>query len=170
MAEPAPRTAVPRRARHAVRRAAHRIDAATPAARDRAADALRAFAILGVVLGHWLVTALVAEDGTLHTASPLRQLPRLAPLSWLFQTLAVFFLVGGYAAARGLAAARARGVSYADWLRARLARLLRPVAALLGLWTVAVTALLLTGAPLATIHTLWKLALSPCGSCWCSPR
>ncbi|MEU6594025.1 acyltransferase [Streptomyces sp. NPDC046881] len=161
MAEPTRGPRAPRRALHALRHAAHRVDAATPASRDRAVDALRAMAILGVVLGHWLVTALVAQDGGLHTASPLQHMPWLAPVSWLFQTLAVFFLVGGQVAARGLASARARGDSYADWLRGRLTRLLRPVAALLTLWTVAGTALLLTGTPLATIHTLLKLALSP---------
>nr|WP_190017126.1 acyltransferase [Streptomyces lucensis] len=144
-----------------MRRGAHRVDAATPASRDRAVDALRAFAILGVVLGHWLVTALVAEDGALHTASPLQHMPWLAPVSWVFQTLAVFFLVGGRVAARGLASARARGMSYGAWLRVRLARLLRPVVALLLLWTVAAAALLLTGTAFGTLHTLVKLALSP---------
>ncbi|MEU0256415.1 acyltransferase [Streptomyces sp. NPDC006184] len=161
MAEPLPSARAPRRAPHAIRRAARRVDAATPASRDRAVDALRAFAILGVVLGHWLVTALVAEDGALRTASPLQHLPGLAPVSWAFQTLAVFFLVGGYVATRGHASARARGVPYGAWLRARLARLLRPAAALLALWTVAATALLLTGTSLLTLHTLVKLALSP---------
>lgn len=34
------------------RAAARRVDAATPEHRDRSVDALRAFAILGVVLGH----------------------------------------------------------------------------------------------------------------------
>ncbi|WP_143661973.1 acyltransferase family protein, partial [Streptomyces glaucescens] len=102
---------------------AARLDAATPASRDRAVDALRALAILGVVLGHWLVTALVADGSTLRTDSPLRHLPSLAPVSWLFQTLAVFFLVGGQVATRGLASSRARGESYGQWLRARLARL-----------------------------------------------
>ena len=29
-------------------------------------------------------------------AAPLASMPWLAPLSWIFQTLAVFFLVGGY--------------------------------------------------------------------------
>jgi len=144
-----------------IRRAVDRIDAATPPERDRAVDALRAFAILGVVLGHWLVTALVADGGTLHTASPLQHLPWLAPISWAFQTLAVFFLVGGHVATRGLASARARGRSYGVWLRARLTRLLRPVLALLTLWTVAAAALLLSGTPFGTLHTLLKLALSP---------
>ncbi|WP_037676854.1 acyltransferase [Streptomyces griseus] len=146
---------------HALRQRADRIEAGTPAERDRAVDALRAFAILGVVLGHWLVTALVEDGGTLHTASPLRHMPWLAPISWAFQTLAVFFLVGGHVATRGYAAARARGTTYGQWLAARLSRLLRPVAAVLTLWTVTALALLLTGAQYATVHTLVKLALSP---------
>ncbi|WP_043506754.1 acyltransferase family protein [Streptomyces glaucescens] len=140
---------------------AARLDAATPASRDRAADGLRALAILGVVVGHWLVTALVADGGTLRTDSPLRHLPALATVSWLFQTLAVFFLVGGEAAARGLASSRARGESYGQWLSARLTRLFAPVGALVALWTAATAALLLTGADPATVRTLVKLALSP---------
>ncbi|WP_053666151.1 acyltransferase family protein [Streptomyces sp. MMG1121] len=150
-----------RHAVHTLRRTAQRVDSATPADRDRAVDALRAFAILGVVLGHWLITALVAKDGGLHTTSPLQHMPWLAPISWLFQTLAVFFLVGGHVATRSLASARTRGESYGSWLRARLTRLLRPVAALLCLWAVAATVLFLTGTPPATIESLVKLALSP---------
>ena len=76
---------------------AGRIDAATPANRDRAVDALRALAIAGVILGHWLVTALVVTSGrtghALHDESPLATMPYLTPVSWVFQTLAIFFLV-----------------------------------------------------------------------------
>ncbi|MFJ4271995.1 acyltransferase [Streptomyces coelicoflavus] len=147
--------------RGALRAAAARVDAATPGERDRAVDALRAFAILGVVLGHWLVTALVADGTGLHAASPLQDMPRLAPVSWAFQTLAVFFLVGGHVATRGYASARARGESYGRWLTARLSRLFRPVAAVLALWTATAALLLLTGADFVTVHTLVKLALSP---------
>ncbi|MFE0799632.1 acyltransferase [Streptomyces sp. NPDC058812] len=147
--------------RQGLRRTAARIDAATPASRDRAVDALRAIAILGVVLGHWLVTALVADGGGLHAASPLQDMPWLSPISWVFQTLAVFFLVGGHVATRGYASARARGTSYGRWLSARLSRLFRPVAAVLTLWTVTAALLLLTGAEFVTVHTLVKLALSP---------
>ncbi|MGW3103013.1 acyltransferase family protein [Streptomyces sp. NPDC001100] len=147
--------------RERLRRAALRLDAATPPDRDRAVDALRAFAILGVVLGHWLVTALVADGGTLHTASPLRDMPWLAPISWVFQTLAVFFLVGGHVATRGYASARARGTTYGQWLAARLARLFTPVAAVLVVWTVTALALLLSGTDFDTVRALVKLALSP---------
>ncbi|MFE2275815.1 acyltransferase [Streptomyces sp. NPDC059454] len=145
----------------AIRGAAERVDAATPDHRDRAVDALRAGAVLGVVLGHWLVTALVADGRTLRTASPLQHLPWLAPVSWTFQTLAVFFLVGGHVATRGYASSRARGVPYRRWLHGRLARLFKPVAAVLLLWTAVTAVLLLSGAEYATVRTLVKLALSP---------
>ncbi|HTJ38191.1 MAG TPA: acyltransferase [Dactylosporangium sp.] len=98
--------------------------------RDRAIDALRAIAILGVVLGHWLVTAVVRDGDTIRVASPLRAVPWLAPASWLFQTLAVFFFVGG------MVAARSTIDRYSTWLRSRLTRLFRPVLALLIAWTV----------------------------------
>ncbi|AKH81618.1 acyltransferase [Streptomyces sp. CNQ-509] len=138
-----------------------RVDAATPATRDRGIDALRALAILGVVLGHWLVTALVVDSGTVRAASPLHYMPALAPVSWALQTLAVFFFVGGYVAARGHASARAAGIPYARWLRGRLDRLFRPVAAVLAVWAVVLGVLLASGAGYATVRTLGKLALSP---------
>ncbi len=145
----------------AIRDAARRVDATTPVHRDRAVDALRAAAILGVVLGHWLVTALVADGRTLRTASPLQHMPWLAPVSWAFQTLAVFFLVGGHVATLSYGSARARGIPYHRWLRARMARLFAPVAAVLTLWTVVAVALALSGTEYATLRTLVKLALSP---------
>ncbi|MFF2787568.1 acyltransferase [Streptomyces sp. NPDC058049] len=137
------------------------IDDATPAGRDRAVDALRAFAILGVVLGHWLVTALTARDGALSTTSPLAHMPWLAPVSWVFQTLSVFFLVGGHVAARGYASARERGLSYGAWAGQRLGRLFRPVAAVLVLWAVVAGGMLIGGAEFATVRSLVKLVLSP---------
>ncbi|MGV9994258.1 acyltransferase family protein [Streptomyces sp. NPDC003374] len=152
--------------RGGLRAAALRVHAATPQGRDRAVDALRACAILGVVLGHWLVTALVSGTGSgthpaLRTTSPLQHMPALAPVSWLFQTLAVFFLVGGHVATRGYGSSRARGVPYGQWLRARLSRLFRPVAAVLTLWAVTSATLLLTGADPGTVRALVGLALSP---------
>jgi peptidoglycan/LPS O-acetylase OafA/YrhL len=138
---------------------ARRLDAATPPHRDRAVDALRALAIAGVIGGHWLVTALVANGshhGTvLSDNSPLASMPWLAPLSWIFQTLAVFFLVGGYSAARGY-----RG-EYLPWLRKRLTRLARPVAALVAVWIPVTIGMVLAGVPAATVHALLFLVISP---------
>jgi len=142
-----------------IRGLAARIDAATPPHRDRTVDALRALAIGGVILGHWLVTALVLSPsragGTVHDASPLASLPALTPLSWVFQTLAVFFLVGGYAAARSYTG------DYLSWLRKRLARLTRPVAVFVAVWVPLAIALSLGGMPRATERTVLTLVLDP---------
>ena len=142
-----------------VRQFARRIDAATPPQRDRAVDALRALAIAGVIGGHWLVTALVPgsshHGAVLSDNSPLASMPWLAPLSWVFQTLAVFFLVGGYSAARGY-----RG-AYLNWLRKRLIRLARPVAALVAVWIPVTVGMCLAGVSAATVHTIVFLVISP---------
>jgi Acyltransferase family len=180
-------TARPARAARAL---AARIDAATPADRDRTVDALRALAIAGVILGHWLVTALVLTrspaGARLHDSSPLASLPALAPVSWVFQTLAVFFCVGGYAAARSSVgpggrppgtprASQARrdtpsarpaspansAGNYRAWLRRRLARLGRPVAVLAAIWVPATAAMVLAGLPAPTVHTIVFLVVSP---------
>ena len=141
------------------RQLARRVDAATPPHRDRAVDALRALAIAGVIGGHWLVTALVlgkSGHGTvLSDDSPLASMPWLAPLSWIFQTLAVFFLVGGYSAARSY-----RG-GYLTWLRKRLTRLARPVAALVAVWIPVTIGMVAAGVPAATVHTILFLVISP---------
>ncbi|MFH8880723.1 acyltransferase [Streptomyces californicus] len=140
---------------------AARIDAATPPGRDRGIDALRALAILGVVGGHWLVTALVADSGTVRGASPLTTMPHLAPVSWVFQTLAVFFLVGGVVAAGSWASAQKRGMPYGRWVGGRLARLFRPVAAVLTVWTLATAVMLAAGVGEPTVRSLVKLVWSP---------
>src|SRR5947208_10343223 len=138
---------------------ARRVDAATPPQRDRAVDALRALAIAGVIGGHWLVTALVtgsSQHGTvLRDDSPLASMPWLAPLSWVFQTLAVFFLVGGYSAARGY-----RG-GYLRWLRKRMVRLARPIVALAAVWVPVTVGMCLAGVPATTVHTIVFLVISP---------
>ncbi len=122
-------------------------------------DALRALAIAGVILGHWLVTALVLSPSgsgtTLHDMSPLQAMPWLAPMSWLFQTLAIFFLVGGYSAALSY-----KG-NYLAWLGKRMTRLTRPVAVLAAVWIPLTVAMLLAGMPGGTVHTLVTLVLDP---------
>jgi Acyltransferase family len=142
-----------------VRDLAARIDAATPATRDRTVDALRALAIMGVILGHWLVTALVLTRGgkahALYDASPLASMPWLTPLSWIFQTLAIFFFVGGYSSARSY-----RG-GYRAWLGRRLTRLSRPVTALVAVWALLGTGLYLGGVSASTLHTVLVLVLDP---------
>ncbi|APU14095.1 acyltransferase family protein [Actinoalloteichus fjordicus] len=94
-------------------RRAEAIDAATPPERDRVIDALRALAIVGVVLGHWLVSVVVFDENGPHIASPLQHMPALAPLTWVFQLLGLFFFAGGWANARSLHRAAGRSVGTA---------------------------------------------------------
>ncbi|MBQ0905410.1 acyltransferase family protein [Micromonospora sp. U21] len=126
--------------------------------RDRAIDALRAYAIGGVVLGHWLVTGLVlASDGGLSQASPLTALPDLAPVTWVLQTLGLFFFTAGFGSARSLA--RHRGGP--GWLARRLRRLLLPALALLGAGAAMLLAATVAGIPDDTLAVALRLAVSP---------
>jgi hypothetical protein len=97
-----------------------------------------------------------SKGGTvLRDNSPLASMPWLAPLSWVFQTLAVFFLVGSYSSARSY-----RG-GYCAWLRKRLTRLARPVAALVAVWVPVTVGMVLAGVPATTVHTILFLVISP---------
>ncbi|MGW2618067.1 acyltransferase family protein [Streptomyces sp. NPDC001500] len=156
-AQPVPLTPVQR-----LHRAVLRIDAATPSSRDRAVDVLRAYSILGVVLGHWLVSAVVLRAGG-HLAgdSPLHHMPALAPVSWLLQPLALFFFVGGRVGSQSYASAVATGTRYRTWLAQRLRQLVRPTLALLGVWVLVLIGLALEGVAFETIRTLVRLAVSP---------
>ncbi|MEO3867911.1 acyltransferase [Nonomuraea sp. B12E4] len=102
----------------------------TPARRDRHIDFLRAMAIIAVVTGHWL-TVQITHDGGLHGASVLDLVPWTRPLTWLFQVMPIFFLVGGFANAASLAAHRRRGGGVTGWMLRRTERLVRPTTMLL---------------------------------------
>ena len=136
---------------------AARIAARTPAHRDRTVDALRAVSIAGVVLGHWLVSAVVSDPyqpAELHGESPLSYAGYLAPFSWLLQTLGPFFFAAGYAAARS-------STGSGLWLRKRVGRLLRPLLALTAVWVPALFLLDAAGAPDRTQHVVESLVTHP---------
>lgn len=138
---------------------AARIDAHTPENRDRTVDALRAMAIIGVVLGHWLVSAVVSDPyqpTTLHGESPLSHAPGLVPVTWFLQTLGPFFFAAGFAAAR-----RATHRKPLPWLASRLSRVLKPVLALAGVWLPAMLLLSAADSPRSTQQLVWALVSQP---------
>ncbi len=124
-----------------------RIDARTPEDRYRYADFLRVGSILLVVLGHWLVAVVLVRDGELLTGQLLRFVPETQALTWVFQVMPLFFMVGGYVNAGSWTRARDGGEPWALWLRRRSRRLLGPLIPLLVLWLPVAAALTTLGLP-----------------------
>lgn len=151
------RTELPRSTLGRMRYAA----AATPAHRDRYLDLLRAVAILAVVVGHWMASVVTVTDGRLGGANLLYVLPWTHPLTWVFQVMPVFFLVGGYVNAASLAAQRRRGGTTAAWVRSRTLRLLRPTAVFLAVLVGGYAVALALGAdPWLTRTAVWLAGIS----------
>jgi peptidoglycan/LPS O-acetylase OafA/YrhL len=134
---------------------------ATPADRNRVVDLLRATAILTVVLGHWLMAAVTVRDGDLVPDAVLNIAPWSHPLTWVFQVMPLFFIVGGYANGLSWRSARRRGDTYAVWLRSRLQRLAAPVVPLLVVWLGIASVAFAAGVPGSTLRTASQVALVP---------
>ncbi|MFB6619356.1 acyltransferase [Streptomyces sp. NPDC085524] len=106
---------------------------ATPAGRDRYVDLLRVASLGTVIAGHWLMAA-VSSGGI---GNLLAVVPGLQVLTWGLQIMPVFFFVGGFSHAlsyRSLARRSDGRPVYADFLRARLRRLLRPTLVFVLVW------------------------------------
>jgi fucose 4-O-acetylase-like acetyltransferase len=133
----------------------------TPASRDRYLDLLRALALLLVVLGHWLISVIYYDqDGRLTGRSALDSMPWAYPLTWLFQVMPVFFMVGGYANAASLASQLDRGGDAVAWLHERAARLVRPTTTLLLVLAAAALVARPLGADPALIRTgVWTASI-----------
>ncbi|HEV3504332.1 MAG TPA: acyltransferase, partial [Actinomycetes bacterium] len=136
--------------------AAGRVAAATPAGRDRFADLLRVVSIVVVVAGHWLMAVVVWRDGRVEGGNALALVPGLWLATWLLQVMPLFFFVGGLA---NLVSARRGG--WAEFVRGRATRLLRPTVAFLAVWAVGATALGLAGVPEAVLRPVARLVVQP---------
>ena len=141
--------------------------AKTPDERNRYVDFLRAVSILMVVTGHWLIVALYYKDGAFIPGDLLELRPKTQWLTWIFQVMPIFFIVGGYANAVSLESARRRGTDYAGWLVTRLNRLVSPLLVLLFAWALLAAILHFSGvtgnvlrlASRASLIPIWFLAI-----------
>lgn len=147
------------------RPAAAQLAALTPLRRDRYVDFLRAFSLAVVMFGHWLMAAVVWNGDSLRAANVLETTPWARWLTWAFQVMPVFFIVGGFANTASWTAARRDGKGYGTWLGVRLARLVRPVLAFAVVWTGAAAAISVAGIEPAALRAgsiaqpLWFLAV-----------
>ncbi len=106
-----------------------------PPERNRWIDFLRALSIMAVVIGHWLVAApYIDATGEVQGGHLLGILPWTQWLTWGFQVMPIFFLVGGFSNGVSWAAQVRDGGSYADWFASRVQRLINPVFPVLLVW------------------------------------
>jgi surface polysaccharide O-acyltransferase-like enzyme len=132
-----------------------------PPHRELSADLYRVVAVLMVVTGHWLVAAVTYRSGRFGYDEVLAELPWTQWLTWLFQVVPVFFVVGGYAnAASWTRRCGGDGLSQRDWLRHRVVGIVGPATAYVVVLLIAVATasqLGLDGSRLAM--PMWVLAL-----------
>ena len=69
-----------------------RLAAATPDSRNRVVDFYRAIAISVVVLGHWLMAAVIVDGDGIHKSNTLDLVPSIHGLTWVLQVMPLFFL------------------------------------------------------------------------------
>ena len=137
------------------------VAAKTPESRNRLVDFLRAASIFVVISGHWLLAAPYVGDEGLALGNMLEAAPWTQWLTWAFQVMPIFFLVGGYANAVSWKAAVRDGRSYADWLCARFQRLIGPVLPLLVAWALLGAIGGQLGVPAGVIQAGSQMALVP---------
>jgi hypothetical protein len=140
---------------------ARRLAEQTPPARNRYVDFLRAASILVVVIGHWLMAAPSLEGGRFSLGDMLRLAPWSQWLTWAFQVMPLFFIVGGYANAVSWEATQRRGESYGAWLAGRLRRLVAPVVPLLVTWSAMALASHPLGVPATMVEIGSQVAFIP---------
>ncbi|WP_440072027.1 acyltransferase family protein [Streptosporangium sp. OZ121] len=117
---------------HRMMRQVRQLAERTPPQRERHVDLLRAVAITAVVVGHWLAIYVTRDGEGFQGASILQVASWTHPLTWLFQVMPLFFLVGGFANAMSFTSHLGRGGNAMGWVLGRTARLLRPTTMLLG--------------------------------------
>ncbi len=133
----------------------------TPPERNRYVDFLRSVSIMVVIIGHWLIATAYYQDGTLTHGHLLKSEPQMQWLTWVFQVMPIFFIVGGYANAVSLESARRKGSAYADWLAGRLNRLVAPLLLLIIGWAVLALILHWFGVSQGVIQYSTKASLIP---------
>ncbi|WP_394727504.1 acyltransferase [Altererythrobacter sp. GH1-8] len=138
-----------------------------PPERNRWVDFLRALSILAVVFGHWLVAApYIDEAGAVQGGHLLGILPWSQWLTWGFQVMPIFFLVGGYSngvswSARLRKAEPGQKGVYRDWFASRVQRLITPVFPVLLLWAALAFAMTMAGMDRDNVKMATQLALVP---------
>lgn len=116
-------------------------------ARDRAVDLTRAACLVVVVGLHVMMAGITVESDGLAITNSLDGHPIFAWSTWLVQVMPLFFVMGGFSSLLAWRRQRDRGVTGAEYVRDRVARLARPALLPLGLVGVTLAILGLAGLP-----------------------
>ena len=108
----------------------------TPVSRNRFVDFLRILSIMLVIIGHWLIVTAVVRDSGFWGTDVLSVLPGTHWLTWIFQIMSVFFIVGGYANSVSWKSHLSRQGNFQGWFINRLRRLAWPTFPLIITWLV----------------------------------
>ncbi|WP_162257722.1 acyltransferase [Agromyces sp. Root81] len=115
------------------------------AQRDSSVDAIRVVLLVVVFALHAMMVGVsVGPDGPV-LENALEGQGWFAAVSWVVQIMPLFFIAGGFSSFLHWRSMRARGASGADYVRARLERLVRPAVVLVAVVAAALVALSLAG-------------------------
>jgi hypothetical protein len=140
--------------------------AAVAGGRDRYPDALRAGALLVVVLGHWLATLPRLEGGRMVSTEHLLAVwAGAGTLTWILQVVPLFVFVSAAVSADGAARRLAARERQLHWWAGRALSLARPTVTYLAVLAILATIALFSGGRLLgpldqslTVH-LWFLVM-----------
>jgi fucose 4-O-acetylase-like acetyltransferase len=130
--------------------------------RDLTLDLARVFCVLLVVVIHLLEVGVgVDAHGGIVVTRPLEHQPWFDAVTWVFQIMPLFFVVGGFAGMTAWRSLRRRGGTAADFVRNRVLRLAQPALPLFLFYVVALGVAVLVGAPRALVQSVAVGAGSP---------
>lgn len=121
--------------------------------RDPAIDAARAACLVVVFLLHAMMVGVsVGQQGPV-LENALEGWVGFAPATWVVQVMPLFFVIGGYAGWTQWRRLEERGADAASFVRARLARLVRPAIVLVAVVASVLAALAAAGLPADVVAT-----------------
>ncbi len=129
--------------------------------RDLTLDLARVFCVLLVIVVHLLEVGVGAGPHGLVVTRPLEQQWWFNGVTWVFQIMPLFFVVGGFASLTAWRSRRRRGGSAADYVKTRMLRLAQPAFPLFVFYVVAVGAATLIGIDPQLLGTVVLGAGSP---------
>ena len=121
--------------------------------RDPAIDAARAACLVVVFLLHAMMVGVSVGPQGPVLENALEGWAGFAPATWVVQVMPLFFVIGGYAGWTQWRRLEERGADAASFVRARLARLVRPAIVLVAVVASALAALAAAGLPADVVAT-----------------